>query len=230
MCTQFNATTPEAIQAKCFPLAANTTVPVTNTTTTSSGAPYSNTTLPVTTNSTVPANSTDPITTSSSVPLTTGSSTPVSVNATTTSSSVPLTTGSSNSTLGNSTYLPPPPPFANSTYVPPPPPFLNSTTNSTLGNSTLPPFANFTLPVTNATNATVPDYTCMNTTTLRTLIPACALDCQAKALAATTCAFEDLECNCLQTGAIEAVLSTCLVTSANCTADEIDGTSLITPK
>jgi hypothetical protein len=228
MCTQFNATTPEAIQAKCFPAAVNTTIPVTNATTTSSAAPSTNTTVPVTTNSTVSANSTDPVTTSSSVPLTTGSSTPVSVNATTTSSSVPLTTGSSNSTLGNSTYLPPPP-FGNSTYLPPPP-FLNSTTNSTLGNSTLPPFANFTLPVTNATNATVPDYTCMNTTTLRTLIPACALDCQAKALAATTCAFEDLECNCLQTGAIEAVLSSCLVTSANCTADEIDGISLNTPK
>jgi hypothetical protein len=73
------------------------------------------------------------------------------------------------------------------------------------------------------------DFTCMNTTTLRTLIPACALDCQAQALKATPCDFEDLECNCLHTGAIEAVLEPCLATSANCTTDEINGKFSMTP-
>jgi hypothetical protein len=57
------------------------------------------------------------------------------------------------------------------------------------------------------------------------MLPVCALECQAEALAATTCDFEDLECNCAQTGLIESVLEPCLadIAKSNCTADEITG-------
>jgi hypothetical protein len=68
------------------------------------------------------------------------------------------------------------------------------------------------------------DYHCLSTTQLRAMIPACALACQAKALAATTCDFQDLACNCAQTGAIQAVLEPCLAnpTYSNCTSDEVN--------
>lgn len=69
------------------------------------------------------------------------------------------------------------------------------------------------------------DYTCLTTTELRKLIPACALVCQAEALAATTCDYEDVACNCLQTGKVQAVIEPCLADPAksSCTADEVNG-------
>jgi hypothetical protein len=70
------------------------------------------------------------------------------------------------------------------------------------------------------------DYTCISTTELRALIPSCALKCQAEALAATTCDYEDVKCNCEQTGKVQAVIEPCLADPArsNCTADEVNST------
>ncbi|KAF2419601.1 hypothetical protein EJ08DRAFT_702781 [Tothia fuscella] len=68
------------------------------------------------------------------------------------------------------------------------------------------------------------DYTCLTTTELRKLIPTCALTCQAKALAATGCDYEDVRCNCIETAKVQAVIEPCLADPAfsNCTADEVN--------
>ena len=73
------------------------------------------------------------------------------------------------------------------------------------------------------------DYTCLTTTELRALIPACALVCQEKAVKATDCDYEDVFCNCIETGKVQQVIEPCLADPAfsNCTAEEVGSKFLL---